>query len=202
MRAWLYQLRSGITIPAGRDALRRSWRSAAPEVNDADGVGQADRRAGRVRLGTPHYARDQRLPLREATLQLVAVPVPRDLLPLLRRHPVSDLLARHVAGDGLPPSGRGAGPRSGRPVARPVAGGAPGSLGRAAAADQAAGLPGRDVAAADRLPPAAVPVDRPAAPVLVGWREPPDERSGEPWICGRSHTVACDRGRRGRATAR
>src|SRR5215831_16225222 len=195
MRAWLYQLRSGITIPGGRDALRRSWRSATPEVSDADGIGQADRRAGRVRLGTPHDHRDQRLPLREATLQLVALPVPRDLLPLFRRYPLSDLLARHVAGDGLPPSGRGAGPRSGRPVARPVAGGAPGSLGRGAAADQGAGLPGRDVAAADRLPPAAVPVDRVAAPVLVGRQSLPMAPAANPGPASEAtpwHALAAD----------
>src|SRR5215468_9316618 len=195
MRAWLYQLRSGITIPGGRDTLRRSWRSATPEVSDADGIGQADRRAGRVRLGTPHDHRDQRLPLREATLQLVALPVPRDLLPLFRRYPLSDLLARHVAGDGLPPSGRGAGPRSGRPVARPAAGGAPGSLGRGAAADQGAGLPGRDVAAADRLPPAALPVDLVAAPVLVGRQSLPMARAANPGPASEAtpwHAIAAD----------
>src|SRR5215469_3539478 len=195
MRAWLYQLRSGITIPGGRDALRRSWRSATPEVSDADGIGQADRRAGRVRLGTPHDHRDQRRPLREATLQLVALPIPRDLLPLFRRYPLSDLLDRHVAGDGLPPSGRGAGPRSGRPVARPAAGGAPGSLGRGAAADQGAGLPGRDVAAADRLPPAALPVDLVASPVLVGRQSPPMARAANPGPASEAtpwHAIAAD----------
>src|SRR5262249_22838438 len=167
---------AGVVVPvaiADYDSRRpgranRSPRFARSEVSDADGFGQADRRAGRVRLGAPHDHGGQRLPRREATLQLVAVPVRRDLLPVLRGHPVSDLLARHVARDGLPPSGRRAGPRSGGPVARPVAGSAPGSLDRGAAADQGAGLPGRDVAAADRLPPAAGPVDLLAAPVLVG----------------------------------
>src|SRR5262249_36190910 len=96
----------GLSPSFGRDALRISWRSAAPEVSDADGVGQADRRASRVWLGAPHDHGDQRLPRREATLQLVAVPVRRGLLPVLRGPPVSDFVARHVAGDGLPPSGR------------------------------------------------------------------------------------------------
>src|SRR5262249_58506604 len=102
-----------------------------------------------------------------------------DLLPVLRGYPVPDLLARHVTGDGLPPSGRGAGSRSGRPVARPAAGVGPGSVDRGAATDQGAGLPGRDVAAAHRLPRAAVPLDRVAAPPLVARREPADRSSGK-----------------------
>src|SRR6516164_7905705 len=195
MRAWLYQLRSRITIPAARDALADRRGFARSEVSDADGVGQADRRAGRVRLGAPHDHGDQRLPRREATLQLVAVPVRRDLLPVLRRDPVSDLLARHVAGDGLPPSGRGTGPRSRRPVARAVAGGSSGSLDRGAAADQGAGLPGRDVAAAPRLPRAAVPVDLVRAPVLVGRRSLPMAAAPQPGSVSDAtpwHAIAAD----------
>src|SRR5262249_41186345 len=169
-----------------RNALSRSSRSAASEVRDADCVGQADRRAGRVRVGASHNHGDQRLPRREATLQLVAVPVRCDLLPALRGHSVSDLLARDVTRDGLPSSGRGAGPRSGGPVARAVAGGAPDSLDRGAASDQGTGLPSRDVATAPGLPPAAVRVDRVAATLLVVERtEPADERSGEARTCGR-----------------
>src|SRR5262249_12312268 len=104
---------AGVIVPVaiedygspGRDALRRlwTWILPQPEVSDADGVGQADRRAGRVRLGAPHDHGDHRFPPREATLQLVALPVRRDLLPVLRGYPVPDLLARHVTGDGLPP---------------------------------------------------------------------------------------------------
>src|SRR5262249_23813687 len=117
-------------------------------------------------MGACHDHGDQRFPPREATVQLVALSVRRDLLPVLRRYPLSDLLARDVAGDRLPPSGRRAGPRSRRLVAPPVAGSAPGGPPRGAATEQGAGIPRRDVAAAPGLSPAADHVDLDPAPVF------------------------------------
>src|SRR5215470_7323790 len=136
-------------------------RSAHREVEDASGIGQADRRARRVRVGADHDHGDQRHPPRAPAVQLVALPLRRDLLPGLRGRPVPDLLARDLARDRLPAPGWRAGAPSGRPVAGADAGGAPGSADRGAEADQGARLPGRDVAAAARLP-------RPAAGLDLG----------------------------------
>jgi uncharacterized integral membrane protein len=99
---------------------------------------------------------------------IAAVPVRHHLLPVLRGHPVSDLLARDVAGDGVPAPGRRAGPRGRRPVAGADAGGAPRRLHPGAAADQGAGLPGRDVAEAPDVPGADARLDLAAAPGVLG----------------------------------
>src|SRR5215468_1656601 len=127
-------------------------RGAHQEVEDADSIGQADRRARRVRVGPGHHHGDQRYPPRTPAVQLVALPLRRDLLPALRRHPVSDLLAGDLAGHRLPASGWRAGAPGRRPVAGAAPGGAPGSADRGAEADQGARVPRRDVAAAARLP--------------------------------------------------
>src|SRR5262245_49925569 len=155
------------------DALTRveqAFETYREEERHADSIGQADGRAGRVRLGARHDDGDHRLPRREAAVQLVAVPLRRDLLSVLRGCPVSDLLARDVPSDGLPPPGRRAGARGRRPMAGPAAGGAPGRLRGRAAADQGARLSGRDVAAPPNVPRAAGPVDLVPALVLLSSR--------------------------------
>src|SRR5262249_3743971 len=77
----------------------------------------------------------------------------------------------------LPSPGRGDGSRSGRPVAGPAAGGAPGSLHRGTATDQEAGVPRRDVAAATGLPRPAVPVGLAPAPVPLATESWSHERT-------------------------
>src|SRR5262245_13493914 len=136
-------------------------------TGDAGGPGETDRRARRVGGGARHDHRDERDPARATALQLVALPLRRDLLPALRRRPLPDLLVGDLEGHRLPAPGRRAGAPGRRPLAGPAAGGAPRGTDRAAEADQAARLPDRDVAAARGLPGVARPLGLVPAPAVL-----------------------------------
>ena len=85
----------------------------------------------------------------------MVVPARGRFLPVVRRYPLSDLLALHLSGDRIStPGGRRGGGRR-RSLAEPLTGNAQTGPHRAAAADQGARIPHRNVAPAHWLSRAA-----------------------------------------------
>ncbi len=71
----------------------------------------------------PRTSTETSMSLGARTVQLVALPVGRGLLPDLCRHPLPDLLAREFPGGRLPAPGRRGGRGEGEHLADPGAGG-------------------------------------------------------------------------------